>query len=201
MKHPLLILLFMLLAVTAVKAQKFKGGTQAGLVVSQIAGDRMSGYNKAGVHGGFFVSYPIKEPFSLQMELAYIQKGSAQSANIETGAMQYIRRMNYVELPLLLQYSLQPLIIEAGISTDFLVGSFEEANFMSIDQIDQWRKTTFNTVIGVRYALGTHWQLILRSVNSINSIRKESVPYNVRRYTKKYGEFNDLLLFGVGWQF
>jgi hypothetical protein len=69
------------------------------------------------------------------------------------------------------------------------------------DQLQNWRKMNVNTVVGVRYQLTDHWQLILRSINSVHSLRKNSVPLNVRRYSKKYGEFNDVILFGVAHQF
>jgi hypothetical protein len=186
---------------TLLFSQSFNGGVQAGLAVSQIAGDGMSGYNKAGIQAGFFVNYQLQQKLSVQMELAYIQKGSARAENIETGESQYLRRLNYIELPIILQYHLQPLLIEAGLSADFLAASMEEINYQVNDQLQNWRKMNVNTVVGVRYQLTDHWQLILRSINSVHSLRKNSVPLNVRRYSKKYGEFNDVILFGVAHQF
>lgn len=186
---------------TLLLSQSFNGGVQAGLAVSQIAGDGMSGYNKAGIQAGFFVNYKLQEKLSVQMELAYIQKGSARAENIETGESQYLRRLNYIELPLILQYHLQPLLIEAGLSADFLAASMEEINYQVNDQSQIWRKMNVNTVIGLRYQLTDHLQLILRSINSVHSIRKNSVPLNVRRYSKKYGEYNDVILFGMAYQF
>lgn len=196
-----LSLFFLLITTASVSSQSFNGGVQTALVVSQIAGDGMSGFNKAGVQGGFYVNYMIKSNLSLQMELAYIQKGSARAEKVETGESQYLRRLNYVEWPLIVQYHLHPLLLEAGLSVDFLTASFEEINYQISDASQIWRKVNANTVFGIRYKLGANWQLILRSVNSINSIRKNSVPLNVRRYSRNYGEFNDALLFGVAYQF
>lgn len=186
---------------TLLLSQSFNGGVQAGLAVSQIAGDGMSGYNKAGIQTGFFVNYQLQEKLSVQMELAYIQKGSARAENIETGESQYLRRLNYIELPLILQYHLQPLLFEAGLSADFLAASMEEINYQVNDQSQNWRKMNVNSVVGLRYQLTDHLQLILRSINSVHSIRKNSVPLNVRRYSKKYGEYNDVILFGMAYQF
>jgi hypothetical protein len=183
-------------------AQSFNGGINAALAISQIAGDGMSGYNKAGIQAGFFVNYKLKPDIALQMELAYIQKGSAQSENPDDPeSFQFLRRLNYIELPLLIQYYLKPLILEVGISTDFLAGSLEEIDYQFNEQPDVWRKTTFNTVFSVKYMISENLMASIRTTNSINSIRKNTVPLNVRRYTKTFGEYNDVLSFGLSYQF
>jgi hypothetical protein len=203
MRYSFFLVILLILSYHTAFTQKFKGGMQAGFTASQIAGDGISGFNKAGFQVGFFASYPLRSTFSLQMELAFIQKGSAQAENPEIGMTQYLRRLSYVEWPLLLQYQLQKLIAEAGVSADFLTYSFEERDFQQIDQsiADPWRKLSFNTVIGVRYKLYNRLWVTMRSINSINSIRKGSVPLNVKRYGQKFGEFNDVLLFGLAIQY
>ncbi|MDO8898994.1 MAG: porin family protein [Bacteroidales bacterium] len=202
MKNILLLSFSILILSHLSFAQNFKGGVNAGLAISQIAGDGLSGYNKAGIHTGFFVNYLVKPNVAVQMELAYIQKGSAQSENPDNPqGFQFLRRLNYIELPLLLQYQLKPLLLEVGVSADFLAGTYEEINYQFNEQPDVWRKSTLNTVLGVKYMIGNNLMINIRTTNSINSIRKNTVPLNVRRYTKTYGEYNDVITFGLSYQF
>ncbi|KAF0131150.1 MAG: hypothetical protein FD155_814 [Bacteroidetes bacterium] len=194
MKKVYFAVIIILVVSLQTKAQSFNGGIKAGLVVSQIAGDGFSGFNKVGLNGGFFVQYYVKPVVSLQMELAYIQKGSANTLNPDDPeSVGYLLRMNYVELPLLIQYHLNPLVLELGLSMDFLAGQSEKINSQPNDQGDAWRKLNIASVIGLQYHLSEKWSASIRSINSINSIRKESVPLNVRRYSKKFGAFNDVI--------
>ncbi|PKP52356.1 MAG: hypothetical protein CVT92_09340 [Bacteroidetes bacterium HGW-Bacteroidetes-1] len=202
MKKYFFLPILFLFSMSSIHSQSFNGGINAGITVSQIAGDGMAGYNKAGLYGGFFVQYFVNQSSSLQMELSYIQKGSARSENPNDPTIfQYLRRLNYIELPLIFQYHLRPLIFEAGLSADFLAGSFEESNYQLMNQNDLWRKVTLNTIFGIKYVLNDNWMVSIRTVNSINSIRNNSVPFNVRRYTRSYGEFNDVLVFGLSYKF
>jgi len=194
MKKLILAGILLLIVTLQPHAQSFNGGIKAGMVVSQIAGDGFSGFNKVGLNGGFFVQYHVKPAVSLQMELAYIQKGSAHNLNPDDPAsINYLLRMNYIELPVLIQYHLNPLVFEVGLSMDFLAGQMEEINNQPNDQGDAWRKLNVASVIGLQYRLNKKWSASIRSINSINSIRKESVPLNVRRYSKNYGAFNDVI--------
>jgi len=194
MKKVYFAVLIILVVSLQTKAQSFNGGIKAGMVVSQIAGDGFSGFNKVGLNGGFFVQYYVKPVVSLQMELAYIQKGSAHTLNPDDPeSVGYLLRMNYVELPLLIQYHLNPLVFELGLSMDFLAGQSEKINNQPNDQGDAWRKLNIASVVGLQYRLSEKWSASLRSINSMNSIRKESVPLNVRRYSKKFGAFNDVI--------
>ena len=56
--------------------QRFHGGPMTGLVVSQVDGDNLGGYNKPGIRAGGWVNTQISDLTTLQLELQYIQKGS-----------------------------------------------------------------------------------------------------------------------------
>ena len=184
-----------------VEAQDFEGGITAGFASSQVAGDGYAGFNKAGVSGGFFVRLPIAVRSGLQMELSYIQKGSRYNEKADQPLLQqYVLRLNYVQLPLLYQYDIGKLRLEAGLSLDFLIGKFEEKNYLE-NTLNDWRKLTFNTVFGVQYRFTQNWALGLRTINSINSIRKNSVEGNVKRYGNTFGAFNDVLQMSLFYQF
>lgn len=188
--------LFTLAVIYTVHAQSFEGGLKAGMTVSQVAGDGFSGFHKAGFYAGGWVALKLKPTMSLQMDLAYIQKGSAQQADETLAVPQYLLRLNYVELPLVVQYHIDRITVEAGLSFDFLAGQKETINHLDNDQGAVWRKMNLASVIGLRYRLTDRWLVSLRSTNSINSIRTNSVPLNVRRYGRNFGAFNDALAIG-----
>lgn len=190
----------MVLSPVLLKSQDFEGGITAGFASSQVAGDGYAGFNKAGVFGGFFVRLPIAEQSGLQMELAYIQKGSRYNEKADQPLLQqYVLRLNYVHLPVIYQYDIGKLRLEAGLSVDFLVGKFEEKNYLE-NTLNDWRKLTFNTVFGAQYRFTQNWAIGLRTINSINSIRKNSVEGNVKRYGNTFGAFNDVLQLSLFYQ-
>lgn len=195
--------LLMLCISLSVHSQPFGGGIRAGLNASQIAGDGASGYHKAGFAGGFSVYYFTNETNRLQLELGYSRKGSARRPDAEDPSItQFNRRINYVEVPLLYQSQLGMLRIGAGLSADVLttagekIDGYPNASFNRSD----WRKLCLNSVVELQYNLAKNLALIVRSTNSLHSIRKNSVPGNVRRFSRQYGEFNDVLFFGLGWE-
>jgi len=185
---------FLVILFQNIKAQQFEGGILAGGVSSQIAGDNISGFHKAGLSFGGFVRINLNDQSGLQMELVFIQKGSRTSdQDIKAGMNPYLLRLNYIELPLIYQYMLgRSLRLEAGLTAAFLASHYEEVNYLENIQ-DVWRSFNFNTLVGVRYLFNEQWSLGLRSINSINSIRTNMVDGNVKRYGNKFGAFNDVL--------
>ncbi|MBU1368479.1 MAG: PorT family protein [Bacteroidetes bacterium] len=204
MKKYFISLTLMLLAFFSLQqtqAQPFSGGVLIGANSSQIAGDSYSGFDKAGLSGGVFVRMQLNAQSGLQMELFYTQKGSRSNSKAEeSGSAPYLLRLNYVELPLIYQYDLGHLRLEAGLTAGFLTNSYEEVDYLENVQ-NVWRKISLNSLIGIRYIFTDEWSLGLRSINSINSIRTVQASGNVKRYGNKFGAFNDVLQLAVFYQF
>ncbi|MFT5072445.1 MAG: hypothetical protein ACI8V8_002420, partial [Chitinophagales bacterium] len=72
------ILLTILICVCSINihAQNFGGGLILGLSTSQVGGDNLAGFNKAGLLVGAYGNKSISELLSFQMEMTFIQKGS-----------------------------------------------------------------------------------------------------------------------------
>lgn len=191
----LIIVLFAIPAILT--GQPFSGGIKSGLVASQVAGDTYSGYNKAGIDAGVFINLETSRKVSINMEIAFVQKGSRNNENPDVPSSgQYLLRLNYVELPLVLQYKISPFKIEAGISADFLLNYFEESNYQYIE-LNEWRSVALNSIFGIQYQLNDKWAVGIRSINSTSSIRKNAIPGNVRRYGNRFGQFNDALVINL----
>lgn len=196
-----LISVLVFFATENASAQPFSGGILLGGNSSQVAGDNFSGFSKAGFSAGFFVRTQMNTIYGLQMELYFTQKGARSNAKAEeAGKLPYLLRLNYIELPLIFQYDLGKLRLEAGLTAAFLTNSYEEIDYQE-NVNDVWRKVTLNSLFGVRYLINNQWSAGLRSINSINSIRTMQASGNVKRYGNKYGAFNDVLQLALFYKF
>jgi hypothetical protein len=119
-------LLFSFCFLLSASAQRFIGGVAVGINATQVDGDEVFGYNKAGFNGGPYVKLMLdrKQRFSLTMELLYTQKGASKRYPPPAGVRValgdtmlidpqypeydkryfYRLRTDYLELPLLVHY-------------------------------------------------------------------------------------------------
>ena len=184
-----------MLFLTPGMAQKFHGGFALGLAASQVAGDTYSGYNKAGLFGGGWVSLNIGERSSVQMELTYFQKGSRKNPD-SLDYSSYLLRTNYVEMPFLFQYRINKFTVEAGPSAGFLLGYKEKINEEPAYSDNTPTLVTFQMNIGLRFDVNKHWIVDFRSNNSLLNIRKHNVSGDVWRFWS-YGQFHDALVLSM----
>lgn len=195
-----ILILFFLLCAAVGRAQIFKGGVHAGLVGSQVAGDLFSGYNKAGISAGGWVSLQFTVHHEIQMELSYIQKGSRENPNYEKDRMDsYLMRLGYAELPLLYRmiYS-EKLNFETGLSMNFLINSYEERNGWVLD--DPFDKSNLCFILGLSYNLTERLRANFRTNNSLLSIRKEKRDGDVWRLFE-HGQYSDALVLSLYYRF
>jgi len=109
-------------------SQVFRAEITAGVAGSQISGDQLSGFNKAGIYAGIGVRTNINDEFEIGFRTLYFQKGSRQRLKTdEVDSSFYLLRLNYVEVPLTLRYHLnKKFYMEMGPSLGYLVKSSEE---------------------------------------------------------------------------
>ncbi len=90
----------------------FGGGLTIGTNFSQVDGDNFAGYHRVGLNAGAILLINLGKPVVLSMELLYAQKGSRAGLsqlprlfNDQSGVMtDYKIRLNYAEIPLLINY-------------------------------------------------------------------------------------------------
>lgn len=137
------------------QAQQFKGGIVAGVAGTQVKGDGLSGYDKAGIVLGPYVNLALSDKSSLQMELTYYQKGSRANPDSTNRFQSYLLRLNYVQIPVTYQYRYnEDFGFETGLSYAVLVHDYEEINGY----------TTFTPQYpfekgDLSFHLGAHWYL------------------------------------------
>jgi hypothetical protein len=189
---------------TSAKAQQFHGGLTAGLVGSQVAGDTYSGYKKAGIYAGGYVSLDIGNRSAFQMELTYFQKGSRENPTEKNNYNYYLLRANYVEIPVLYQFKTgnrRNFIIEAGPSVGFLVGYYEEdeKEIISDYTTNTPARVSMQFNLGIRWLISSHFGVDFRTHNSLLNIRKKNVSGDVWRLWT-WGQFHDALVLSLFYQ-
>lgn len=186
-------------------AQQFHGGLTAGLVGSQVAGDTYSGYKKAGIYAGGYVSLDISERSTFQMELTYFQKGSRENPTEKNNYDYFLFRANYIEMPVLYQYKTgkeKRFIVEAGPSVGFLMGYFEENEVQVESDKEGYNKPAALSLqinLGLRWMISPHFGLDFRTHNSLLNIRTRVIDGYVWRLWD-WGQFHDALVFSVFYQ-
>jgi hypothetical protein len=163
---------------------KFRGGVRAGMVVSQISGDDLSGFYQAGAYAGAFVFVPVSPSgrWLLQMEMNFIMKGS-HSAPKKLDATNYGEfynlRLFYTETPILVKYNIfRTLEIEIGPSINFLFHTIEKDHYGAFRTRPRFKIYEISGIAGISYVFKQHWGLHLRYAHSLLPVRKPTWVYN-----------------------
>jgi hypothetical protein len=152
--------------------QRFSAGIKAGLSSSQVSGDELSGFDKAGSIAGLFVNATFTKKWSARFELLYIQKGSKYKAHPELGDTKYYRlQLNYLEVPVAFQYHFKKWVIEAGPGFGYLINNKEETEMGNITVYRPFHKSELSYIAGFDYRIFNNFSVNCRYSNSILSIR------------------------------
>lgn len=180
--------------------QRFDAKLFAGLNLCQVDGDDDGSYNHPGLRTGVGTSFTLGEngsPWRMLVELAYAQKGS--HINNSNGDI----ALQYVELPLMLSYSLADnrLRLAAGVAPAVLVGV--RVTFGGTDSPEQaakYKRMDWLPLTAlVSYRFTDHLAAEARYQNSLLSVYDGAGPY--RLWTSNHGAFNRLLTLGLAYQF
>lgn len=194
-----LLFFTIILALPLSAQQRFKAGVKAGISSSQVAGDTYSGYNKAGFTGGALVTAEFKEKWSGQFEILYTQKGSRHNANPEKGDNNYyFLKLDYIEVPLLIQYHQSKFTYEFGPGIGFLIGEEEQFNFQDLTGINPFNKTELTINLGINYTIINNLGISWRFDHSLTAIRKHASGAT-RWYNP--GQMNNVLAFTLIYRF
>jgi len=181
-------------------AQNFRAGAFAGISTSQVSGDQLAGFNKAGLYAGGFVNTAMGEKWKVQMEISYIGKGSRPTdADREFNPYMIYPTLNYAEVPVLFIYKARPKInIEAGLAFGVLVYSREEDSFTEQGILRPYYKTEFSYIIGIDYFLTEKLSVNSRWDNSFLPIRKHA---SGQTHGLNLGQYNTVIAFSLRYHF
>ncbi|MBK5286345.1 MAG: PorT family protein [Bacteroidia bacterium] len=199
LNYVFLILIAFQISVSAT-AQNFKAGVFLGISSSQVSGDQLAGFNKAGWYGGGFVNTPIGEKTSAQMEISFIGKGSRPTSE-QADALpdNPYPTLNYVEIPILLIYKTKSnLSIEAGLAFGVLVYSREEDLYSEVPIKRPYNKSDISFILGLDYLLSEKISLNSRLDNSFLPIRDHE---SGATYGLNQGQYNTEITFSLRYHF
>jgi len=185
---------------TMAMAQSFNGGLIAGGVISQVNGDGYGGFHQAGFTGGGFINLPFGQCSAVQMELKYSMFGSHSTV---TDEKQYKLRLNYIELPVMYQYSLTKLragqqslsfiTLEIGLSLDYLIYYIDETDGIPNTNA-KWLPFSATGNVGVHFNISHGFGVNIRYMNSILPIRVNKTEQGTGNYWDYRNNYFNIVL-------
>ena len=176
-------------------SQNFTGGLIGGISTSQVSGDNLGGYHKAGLFLGVFTQLSISPISNLKMEMNFIQKGSNNPKMLKNGISDI--STSYLEVPISTHYYQNEITsFEIGGQIAFLLTSTDNDIYGSVSSelINPFNKVDIGAFIGMNYHLSDKIILNSRMSNSIIPIRPHlsNITYYLNR-----GQYNSLLSFTI----
>ena len=156
-----------------VAQSRFVPGLKLGMSTSQVHGDSASGFHKAGIAGGATLTTHFNKKWTAQFEIIFIQKGSKQvfSSAVSDSWYYYFLSLNYVEVPVLVQYHYKKFTIEAGPAFAYLINEKEWFNEQDLTGVHPFKSTEISGSAGISYLLLKRLGISCRYTNSLISIR------------------------------
>jgi hypothetical protein len=179
--------------------QEFRAGFRAGITATQVDGDQLEGFRKAGLLGGLTVSRDLAERLSVGMEMILIQKGSRKPLNTDDNTY-YIMRLTYLEVPFLLRYNAgKNVVLEAGPAFGVLVYSQEKDQSGVIEYAPPFEKREYSLHAGIGYRLSDNLLFNARYGYSILPVRRFDSVLNYYYWDR--GQFNSVLQLSLNYAF
>jgi outer membrane immunogenic protein len=200
-KHflPAYIIILFLLPAPAV-AQRFKAGVIGGVSATQISGDQLGGYNKAGIIAGGMVSTRLSQKFDVAMEILYFQKGSRKNARPEKeDYTEYLLRLSYFEIPVLVQWNYSKrFTFEAGPAFGALLSSYEEDEYGELRNRRPFNKSEIGIAGGFKVHFARKFSFTGRIESSLLPVREHvsGITYRLNK-----GQYNAALAFMLQYTF
>ena len=197
-----ILTIIIFLSSISLHAQKFKAGVLLGISATQISGDNLGGFDKAGLVVGGMVSTPISEKFDMAMEITFFQKGSKKNSKPEKGDYtSYNLRLNYIEVPVLFQWKFSKrFTFEAGPTFGALLSYKEENELGEIpwDPPRPFDNFELGITGGMRVHFAQNFSSIFRLSSSVIPVRPHQ---SGESYRANHGQYNASLLLGLQYTF
>ena len=190
--YRLTLIFFLLLGLTATgtsQGQRFKAGLLLGFNASQINGDDLWGYNKAGLNAGFRVITILNERTEVSMDILYSQRGSQSAFSLDNSRLLNRYNLNYIEVPVIFHYKDWEVEIEnetyyrvegaAGLAYGRLFGASAIANPFE-GREDLFNENDISWLIGFGYHADPHHSFHFRYTSSINQLFNDLDALNAK---------------------
>jgi hypothetical protein len=178
-----LIIIFSLVSMGKIQAQRFNAGLIVGPTFCQVDGDKYAGFHQVGLTAGAYVNLPFGDYLSGQMELKYSILGAHSSHKEVTEYYYppYSLRLHYVEIPLMIRYNLGALrvdflTLEAGVSLDLRMRATEDADGDFEVTTRRWNFFSATANAGLHFTISKHFGIGARFMYSVAPCRFTGNP-------------------------
>ncbi len=197
----LTLLFFCGILTYSANAQNFGGGILLGLSTSQVSGDDLGGFNKAGLLVGIFANKSITSLLNFQMEMTYIQKGSHNPKMTKDDKEDI--SSSYFEMPFLLQYHQSEVLkIEGGVLGGYLIdGYYNDLYGRMPNKTNPFINYDIGLLLGLDYKFSKNISLNTRISNSIFPIGSEDYNHPIYYNSSRKGKYNAVLSFALHYNF
>jgi len=142
----------------SVNAQGFNTRIIGGINAAQLEGDQLSGFDKAGLHLGIGIEYPLLKN-SLSMELLFNQKGSAEKPNSQLPD-RVKTTLNYAQIPIFYHFNSwynEVGYYRIGVQVGPYISRLISANSNVYDtSSESFKSMDYGLILGVRYRMRDH---------------------------------------------
>ncbi len=144
-------------------------GLKAGASLTDITGSDISGTAyKFGFNGGLVANLKFSDVLSVQPEVLFSMKGTQAKESSKNKI-----NLNYIDVPVMLQYNADGLFFEAGPQIGFLATAKSTNGSNDVDVKDSFKSVDFGYAVGLGYKLETGPMVGLRYNGGITSAFKD----------------------------
>jgi hypothetical protein len=155
--------------ISATASAQARIGLKAGGSLTNITGaDAGDSDNKFGFHGGLVANFAFGDALALQPEVLFSMKG-AQNPDDSKDKL----NLNYIDIPVMLQYNADGLFFEAGPQLGILASAKSTDGTNDSDVKEGFKTIDFGYAVGLGYKLESGPMIGLRYNGGIANIPKE----------------------------
>lgn len=157
-------------------------GLKAGASLTNFTGSDVSGVSsKFGAHGGLVANFAFSDALSVQPEVLFSMKG-AQNPDDSKDKL----NLNYIDVPVMLQYNADGLFFEAGPQIGFLASAKSTDGTNDVDVKEAFKSVDFGYAVGLGYKLETGPMIGLRYNGGITSAFKDVFGTSVKAHNSAF---------------
>jgi len=198
-----------LLVLNPVIGQRIRGAVIGGFNLTQVDGDEVYGFHKAGINLGASAIVPFGERWMVSLETIFNQKGSSQGkqySTLDSNGIEYTGeyklKLDYLEVPVLVHYNDRDrIIVGAGISYGRLVNVKEWEHGRKVEtttlNTGPYARNDLNILADVRFRVYKKLYFNFRYAYSLVKIRTrvfDPIP-GTPGTDKERNQYNNVLSF------
>jgi hypothetical protein len=172
MKKVLLVAVLVTAAVVSQAQVRF--GAKAGINIATLGGDDLDDAegkkSNTGFYFGGLVNIPLSSNFAFQPELIYSAK---QGLEFDDDGDEVNLNLNYINIPLMLQYMSNGFVVEAGPQIGFNISSKYKTMGIEVDFDDAIKGIDFGANFGLGYITNSGFGFNARYNLGLSNIAEE----------------------------